>query len=95
MSYSVYYSTKGIARYRSGTKKKVLRRFLLGITVAGACFTLFCAPVRNRLIQVFFPGDHAVTKEAATQMIADIRDGQPVREAVSAFCQEILNYDIP
>ena len=95
MPYSVIYSTKGIAKFKSQSRNKRIKRLLLIVSGAVICFALCYAPVRNQLIQIFFPGDHEVTKVAATQMIEDIREGKPVREAVTAFCQEILEHDLP
>lgn len=94
MPYSVIYTSKGIAKYKSRSRKTMIKRLLVIASVGFICILLCFATARNWLLHIFFPGDHGVTKEAATQMITDIKEGQSVGDAVTAFCQEILKHDI-
>ena len=41
--------------------------------------------------QYILPGDPQVTGAALDQLIDDIRSGDPVSDAVAAFCKEIID----
>jgi hypothetical protein len=42
------------------------------------------------LRDLLLPGDEEITASALEGMVSDLRAGEPVREAVEAFCREIL-----
>ena len=44
--------------------------------------------------EVLIPGDPAVTAAALEGMVADLRQGRSLVDAVTAFCQEIINHGL-
>ena len=63
-----------------------------------AAFLIFSIFVRllwpegtSMLRTVFLPGDLSVTEQAFSELIADLRDGQPVGESVTAFCHRVID----
>ena len=66
-----------------------------------ACWVMVCAvlfgmvgipKVRSKLEMLLIPGDVQVTKAAFSDMLDQIQTGQPIDEAVSAFCREIIHH---
>ena len=43
------------------------------------------------VLDFLIPGDHEVTKEAFNTLVEDVRDGERVSTAITAFCEEILS----
>ena len=41
-------------------------------------------------LDFLIPGDRAVTKEAFQTMVEEVREGERVSDALTAFCEEIL-----
>ena len=54
---------------------------LLSLALLGKCGCL----------DFLIPGDKEITKHAYATMIEDVREGKEIRNAVTAFCAEILN----
>lgn len=50
---------------------------------------------REVLRQYLLPGEPTVTEEAFRNMLEDLRQGEPVLDAVSAFCAEIVEHGTP
>ena len=63
--------------------------------VFGRLFALcvhFLWPQGSRMLrEIFLPGTPGVTEQALESMVADIRSGEDFGDAVTAFCQEILD----
>lgn len=90
MGYNIQYGTTSIStrikRVR-GTKK--MRR--LECLIAGCALLLMILFGRFGLLDFLIPGDNDVTKAAFSDMIQDVQEGESVKRAVTAFCNEILN----
>lgn len=41
-------------------------------------------------LDFLIPGDKQITKEAFHAMVEEVREGESVKEAITAFCEEIL-----
>ena len=54
---------------------------LLSLTILG----------KTGCLDFLIPGDKEVTKQAFSAIVADVRDGEDVKTAITAFCMEILN----
>lgn len=54
---------------------------LLSVVLLGKCSCL----------DFLIPGDKEITKHAFTTMIEDVQEGEDIKDAVTAFCVEILN----
>ncbi len=92
MGYSIHYDTcgvvKGNAKKASRRKKRLLPRLLAVCIVVLTIFT----DLRQLVWDMFFPGAGESTQTAFIQMVADLREGDSVKEAFSAFCVEILEH---
>lgn len=67
--------------------------------MTAACLLLFVLFVRQawpegtaKLQEFLLPGEPTVTQEAFDTMIDKIQDGEPVREALTAFCQKVVDH---
>ena len=96
MGYSVYYSPqtdkkfpqKKIHRQRAG-----LGYLILIICILSLGFLRIVKPALLR--ELLIPGEASVTLKAAETMVSQIKEGVPLQETVEAFCQEIMNHDLP
>lgn len=52
---------------------------------------IFWPSGREKLRQLLLPGDPDVTAQAFSVMMDDLRSGEPMGEAVTVFCREILS----
>lgn len=43
------------------------------------------------LQRVLLPGEPSVTQQALEGMVADLQEGEPLGEAFTAFCQQIID----
>ena len=49
---------------------------------------------REVLRRCLIPGEPTVTEALFADMLSEIRAGEPVEEAVTAFCRELMEYGI-
>lgn len=52
---------------------------------------LFWESGRQKLQRFLLPGDPDVTGQALETMISQIKDGEPLSDAVTAFCKEVID----
>lgn len=87
MAYEMQYENNYVIQLHSVTKKKFNKKVLVFSSVAVILLGLLLIPqVREFLI----PGNPAVTKQAADEMIRQIQNGEGVIDAFAQFCQEII-----
>lgn len=68
-------------------RKSYLRAMTAGFALAFVVLVRCCWPQGTELLrQALLPGDY----EAFQQMTTDIRAGEPIGDAVTAFCQQIV-----
>lgn len=92
MGYSIHYDTCGVVKVTAKKEGKCKKRLLpLLLAVCILALTAFSG-VRHLIWDMFFPGAGESTQAAFSQMVADLREGDSVKEAFSAFCGEILEY---
>lgn len=93
MSYSISYDSGNMKKYAPQQKS---RRYLpvllliLALAVIGGYFRL--AEGQAPLLSFLLPGADASTGEAIGAMLDDIRAGEHVSQAVTAFCMEIIRH---
>ena len=90
MSYQIQYKSVGQKKY---TKHKLpfrlsRKRTVLLLAVTALIFISLCF---SRVRYLFIPGDPEVTEQAISNMVEALRSGESVGDAVTAFCQEIIN----
>lgn len=84
--------------YENGVAKKEtvrLRRFRwkrwgAGAVAVALAVALMIPAGRLWVRDLLLPGDEEVTAAALEGMVENIRSGEPVGEAVEAFCREII-----
>lgn len=93
MGYAILYEPELNKKLKipNQNQKKILRICALA---ACALLVILClqAPVRTVIRDFLIPGDPDVTQSAFAQMVTDIRAGEPFSDAVTVFCQEILEH---
>ena len=89
MAYQINYSPESSSRYPQSQKKYHID----WVKCTVLCLLLLTALwVRiNGIPDFLIPGDPQITRSAAETMVADIRAGEKLENAVTVFCKEILN----
>lgn len=75
-------------------KRKPIHILVLLTTVCVILFILFSADGKVR--DILIPGNAEVTQRAVSGFVDDIKEGEQVKDAITAFCVEIIeNAQIP
>lgn len=90
MGYSIDYDTGGIAKVHKGRKRGQRKWILPTLAVAGVVALVVFTDFKQLLWDIFLPGATESTEIAFSQMISDLKAGDSLRDAVNAFCMEIL-----
>lgn len=91
MSYQVTYGEKDAVTGPLPRKKSGLGLYTALFFAAFLVLTFaFWPDGRAVLEELLFPGSGAKTMEALEVMASSLREGEPVRRAVDAFCREVL-----
>jgi hypothetical protein len=89
MAYQIQYGKstikERIAKIRSLKNLEIYKWAIIGT----AMMTIFLLGHFGAL-DFLIPGDREVTKEAFNTMVEDVREGESVSEAITAFCEEIF-----
>ena len=89
MGYRIIYGQDGIkTKLLPDRRMVVLRKWVI---LAFACVALVLSLSSKTVRHYLLPGDPVVTEKALQELVSDLRDGEKVSEAVTAFCQEILD----
>lgn len=91
MGYRIQYNPEENKKYPSKLTSDVRQRWLIGIAIA-VMLTLGLAGLNKgqTLKTWLLPGDPEVTEAALSSMVENIRSGESVEDAVTAFCLEIM-----
>lgn len=92
MSYVIYYGKKSAAE--TDQKKPDLFGITKGVLLVSliliASMLVFG---RQSVMDFFIPGDPAVTKVAWHTMVSELEQGEGFSEAVTAFCQTLIEHE--
>ena len=92
MAYSIDYNAGEIKKVEfKPLRKRVKRKILTFVAIAFTVIGITQAVGSDAVKEFLLPGDPAVTEAALTGMIEDIRAGESVGDAITAFCREILD----
>ena len=93
MSYKIAYSFFGEEKKMPkdvGRRNRIAAGLLVAVLVIGAM------TVKTRglpfVTEYLLPGDPAVTAAALEGMVADLKEGDSLYDAVTAFCREIVEH---
>lgn len=88
MAYRITYENKTIKKDLCNVKYKVnIKRICSILTVTIMLITFFHSKVRRFLL----PGDPEVTERALNNMVTNIKNGEQFVDALTDFCEEILD----
>ena len=89
MSYTIRYGTSKYDSYKStGTKMRLILSLGLLFAVVISC-TVFSEQVRE-FRRYLFPAFEPAVRQAFENMTQSVDNGEPLRDAVVAFCREVL-----
>ena len=89
MSYRIEYNPEKNRKYPLPTAGKP--KWLIAVLAIMALMFALQSIDRNYTLKSWLlPGDPEVTETAFSAMVDDIRGGEPVGDAVTAFCLEII-----
>lgn len=89
MAYKINYSPEDSHRYPQVHKKKVIKwnKYYIVLLILAALLYFKQLGIPNFLI----PGDAEVTKNAMQEMISDMKSGESLDDALTAFCLDIIH----
>ena len=92
MHYSVYYEPDKNEKYPATVKPKQGKNGLSVIVIILAIL-LFAGAIRYKkeLTAWLIPGNDEITVQAAEDLLTNMRDGVPIGEAITVFCEEIID----
>ena len=94
MSYRVEYGPPIPAQY---IKRSKPLRIQIMTAVFLLLFTLlvrqFFPSGTRQLRQILLPETHSITQDALDALMSDLRNGEPLGDAVTAFCVYIIDHD--
>lgn len=92
LGYTIQYGSSGKAEsaWNSG-RRKYKKRITAVVLLAVLCAGLLLSGGAEKLKNLIIPGDPEVTKAAFAQFTEDIRQGERVGDAITAFCREIID----
>ena len=91
MGYRILYDNDNIQIATVGTKKpfsRIIAVLLIFMLIVGGLKTIGWDSLKYYLL----PGDPHITETAFCSMMESIRTGEPVKDAVTAFCVEIIEH---
>lgn len=91
MGYQIQYAPDVNYRYTTKKKRHLLtgKVFLVFVIVLLVIFSCTVPPIRNWIL----PGDPNVTNAATEKMVETLQNGEGIREAITAFCIEVLSHE--
>ncbi len=93
MGYIIAYDGAEPCAKPAACRTSRLSLFTLGFFLAFLLLTkLFWPAGSDHLMRFFLPGDPEVTGQAVTVLIDNLREGEPVEDALKTFCGEIITH---
>ena len=90
MSYRIDYNPENRKKYPM-KKTKTTSWLIYTLVVIAVIFTAQKACKNEAIKTVLLPGDPEITSSAISTMIDDVKSGEPIKDAVTAFCLEIIH----
>ncbi len=90
MGYRIAYRTRKNMRFCNCRSTKLPKKWvvMIGMVLIVAAFLLGWQ--NGSIRELFLPGDPEVTAAAFQELVHDLRSGDGFREAVTAFCVEVM-----
>ena len=91
MSYSIYY---GPDNNKPASTKRSLFGLIGALLIVGICATAvgWAIPQQTeKFVRMLFPWTRSEVQTAFIELREDVKEGQPLSEAVTAFCRGIID----
>lgn len=91
MAYKIVYGEEPY-EYHNPSKNGIRLRILTAALLLVFCFLVRLAwPGGTALLQNYvLPGESTVTEEAFEAMLSDLRAGEPLNDALTTFCKDVI-----
>ncbi len=90
MGYQVRYPGSDPKTPRAYGRGKKLRTAVTGLLIASLFGSAMIPVTREMLIDCLVPGDTKITTAAVECFLRDVKQGEALDEAVTAFCEVVL-----
>ena len=92
MAYRIRYISFGEEKKAEGRRnwKTLLAGLLVAMLLIGAMFVKIGE--LPFVMEYLLPGDPSVTAAALDGMVEDLKEGESIKNAVTAFCREIIEH---
>ena len=90
MGYRIEYNPEKNNIYPETSTRKT-KWLIIALTVVVALFVVQKIDINQEIKSFFIPGDPEVTSAAFSAMVENIRQGDHISDAVTAFCLEIIH----
>ena len=91
MGYRILYGPAGKTEIEWNRRRgKVRKTVLAGFFVLAVCAAACMIAGKEKLQEVFIPGNPDVTRAAFGKLTEDIQNGESLGDAMAAFCMEII-----
>lgn len=85
------YSEKKFPVRRSRSKKE---KYIIVTVILVLVFLVLLPFYKNgQLKELLIPGDAAATEAAFERLVDELKNGVPVKAAITAFCEEIIKHE--
>ena len=92
MGYIITYGHSNGKSYRFKRVRSITwRGFAAALLVVLLALLVLNPQIRGQVKNFLLPGDAEVTEAALIEMVSSIKEGEPVGDAVTAFCREIID----
>ncbi len=92
MGYQIQYGQTAVKTYIPERKRFRFNRKSVKILIVCVLIMLGTILGSRETIQNFFlPGNSQITREAVTQMVTNLKEGEPLAASFEAFCREIVD----
>ena len=92
MGYRIHYGHMLIKEEIRQREEKRKTRLPAKLIVACSIVLVITILGKTGCLDFLIPGDKEVTKQAFSAMVENVRDGEDVKSAITAFCVEILDH---
>lgn len=93
MPYSVRYGPEDSDKYPvKTTSARKKSRYVVAITLLILAIVLTIR-FRETLVSWLIPGDDQMTLQSTEELLSDLREGVPIGEALTTFCEEIVAHE--
>ena len=90
MSYQINYDPTRANRFYTAKRKKIPVWLMTALCIGIATLLL-----NNEFRSLLIPGDPQVTSDAFSELTQELAEGESVKEAVTAFCKQIIDNASP